>query len=1211
MLIPLRNVGLACLALALSTLFHERTDAMDAPVLSARDVLPLMVYHTQGWGRLGLDTCAHGGSAEPLPLQIGDRNYAQGLGMHAPGETWLALEGRYALFEAEVGVQKQPQDQGSVVFRVYGDDALLFDSGVLRQSDGAKTIRVSVEGVNYLRLENGDGGDGLICDCADWVSLRLTPSPASSRGKKPPIPAVDMAPFGRILTWNPYIKDGTHARRTEAFPARDLFPGTDVKPVDGTCAIPMVEHPHADIGMGCIGVEWLEQRRIRRAELVFDGPAPSSAGAAMEYWAMTPDPHGGTPGVSRWQGHWEHLDAPIVREENGWSVDFPPVLNGWQRPATMKIRWLIPRELKEHRIRRLSAYSDATWEDVDVTLRALKGGTGESAMVRIYNGHFPGDDTSTGSRAWSLEKPLRLRVRKVVDRPWSRAEKTVLRLDLPGRDFGIAVDDIMESGCVYVESAGIVAFPAGEEDAAMAHVAETARGKTILEEVRALPDQTFAQALEHVHRPEADYGPTLLSLAHGDEKFLLQRNGSIGFDAPGQYAGQKRNITVGWEGQANESIERRLEDGWMPIPVITHRQDGVEVRQRTFVAPTGNGPGEGMASWYDDQPLCVAEYTFANTADTARPVALTFTFTAEAGASLRRDARGVVFAASDGPCALLDTTEAGPLDIQVEGSTITVSGALNTGESARCVLLIPGWTVPPEALPAATGTEALAEATRAHWLQVMNGTAQITTPDPMLNNLVRASRVHCMLAARNEEGKRIAPWIASTHYGPLESEAHSLVRGMAFMGHEDFARRGLEFFINRYNDEGYLTTGYTLIGTGWHLWALGEYYALNKNADWMRGVAPEVSRLCRWILAQREKTQQQDAFGQPYPEYGLMPPGVLADWGVYSHYFYLNGNYYAGLEWAGKALADVGWEGAPAMLDQAAQFRQDIRRAFTHVQGQAPVLPLRDGTWVPAYPTQLYCPMPIADMYWGDDAGRSWCYDVELGAHHLVPMGVLEPRDPGVGWMLNHMEDVQFLKSGWFYYPEEGNQADWFNRGGFAKVQPYYARNAEVCAQRDDVKPFIRNYFNAVVSLLNREDLSLWEHFMNGAFNKTHETGYFLYQSRLMFVMERKDALWLAPFVPSAWMADGQAVDVRDMPTFFGKVSYTLTSRMAQGVIEAAISPPRRTPPAEIVVRLRHPEGRTIQSADVKGARLLGIDAGRDTIRLAPSGGEITVSARF
>ncbi|MCL5099089.1 MAG: hypothetical protein M1608_16450, partial [Candidatus Omnitrophica bacterium] len=183
--------------------------------------------------------------------------------------------------------------------------------------------------------------------------------------------------------------------------------------------------------------------------------------------------------------------------------------------------------------------------------------------------------------------------------------------------------------------------------------------------------------------------------------------------------------------------------------------------------------------------------------------------------------------------------------------------------------------------------------------------------------------------------------------------------------------------------------------------------------------------------------------------------------------------------------------------------------------------------------------------------------------------------------------------------------------GGFAKVQPYYARTVEVHALRDDVKPFIRSYFNTIPTLLNREDLSLWEHFFNGAYNKTHETGYLLHQSRTMLLTERGDELWLAPFVTCNWMKDGMAVAVSNAPSNFGLVSYRITSHAAQGYLEAQVSPPSRQAPKYIVIRLRHPDGKPIKSVTVNGKPHTDYDPVGETVRIEPAQGGIVVEAKF
>ncbi len=490
---------------------------------------------------------------------------------------------------------------------------------------------------------------------------------------------------------------------------------------------------------------------------------------------------------------------------------------------------------------------------------------------------------------------------------------------------------------------------------------------------------------------------------------------------------------------------------------------------------------------------------------------------------------------------------------------------------------------------------------------------QIELPDGLLTNVIRASQVHCLLAARNEDGgRRVSPWISSDRYGPLESEANSIVRGMGLLGHDEFTRRSLDYFINRYNSAGYLTTGYTMVGTGEHLWTLAEHYQRTQEQAWLKTIAPEVARVCKWVVAQRAKTKLLDGRGEKVPEYGLFPPGVTADWNRYAYRFFNDAQYCAGLESAARMLSDVQYPDAQALLEEARTYREDLLRAYRWVQARTPVVRLDDGTWVPGDPALLDCPGRVEDFLPGEDGNRSWAYSVEIGAHHLAVNGILDPTSPDVAWMMDYLEEQQFLRTGMGDYPEATNRQDPYNLGGFAKVQPYYGRFAEVYAGRDDIKPFIRAYFNAIPSLLSLENLSFWEHFHNTAgWNKTHETGWFLCQSRIMLVQERGDELWLAPFATSAWFKDGQRISVREAPTRFGRVSYTIESAVSHGEINATIEPPGRQPPQRIVLRVRHPEGKPIQSVTVDGKPHQAFDPRQETITLTPARAAMRVHVQY
>jgi hypothetical protein len=254
----------------------------------------------------------------------------------------------------------------------------------------------------------------------------------------------------------------------------------------------------------------------------------------------------------------------------------------------------------------------------------------------------------------------------------------------------------------------------------------------------------------------------------------------------------------------------------------------------------------------------------------------------------------------------------------------------------------------------------------------------------------------------------------------------------------------------------------------------------------------------------------------------------------------------------------------------------------------------------------------VEDFLPAEDCDRTWAYSIEIGAHQLAATKVLDPSSKDVDWMVDYLEDVQFLRSGWGDYPEENTRKDVFSLGGFAKLQPYYSRIAEVHGLRDDVKPFVRSYFNCIPTLVSQEILSFWEHLHNrGAWNKTHETGWFLCQTRLMFVGERGDELWLAPFVTNHWMKDGLSITVGNAPTRFGKVSYTIMSKVANGEIDAVVQLPKDCTAKKVVLRLRHPDGKPIQSVTVQDKPCTEFDAKKETITLTPGDETVTIRAKY
>ena len=986
--------------------------------------------------------------------------------------------------------------------------------------------------------------------------------------------------------------DGARANRIQEFRAEDLFLETELQPNrEGFYSLPAAAN-----GAACIGLQWFNERALRELALLFAEPTqvPATNGLRVEGWF----------GESAWQGNWQPLSGKFVRDGPRLDFQFPPADRAVQ---TRKIRWILPPGQESARVR-LQAFTVSSWATMNLWVQLEQSRSGSRASLTIYNGEVaPGSDTpNPRSRiSWNPSSPLRLAVR--YSRPSDgKSDPTVLQFRLPAGRAAVAVEDVLANECVYLPDFGLFVarepLPVTLEE----YKSRIAGQKTVLAEVRAMPDQTFAQAMAKTHHEAQGDGPVLLSLACDNTKFVAERNGAVRqVVANATLTDHETQLEVRPSFGSGEParLSRALDGGWLPIPVLTVAQaNGPEYRQRTFVAPLE--PPDSEPARASRRSVCVIEFTVSNTLPEPVEASLGLAFTdPRAGgtaAQLAPDARGWLVRNAHGVLARLVTAAAAQLTAAPHEQGLKVTGKLPAHGAAQVTLLLPAQPdTPLDSLDPAP----LRAATEAYWRAMLSPATQIETPDPFLNNVIRSSQVRCLIAGRNEAGgARVSEWCSAMSYGCLESESHSPIRGMDFLGHAEFARRALDFFIHRYNPDGFLTTGYTTFGTAWHLWTLSEHYALSHDQEWLRRIAPEIARVGHWIVRQTDKTRKLDPRDRPVPEFGLLPPGVLADWNSFAYRFAMDAYYYAALRGLGESLADIDHPDAALFKGQAAELRHHTLRAYAWTQALSPAVPLRDGAWIPYYPSTVHSPGKLADFFPGQDAGRSWCYDVELGAHQLVPAGILDPRSREVERLMDHMEDVQFLSDGWFDYPATMNHADWFNLGGFSKVQPYYCRNAEIYALRDEVKPFLRSYFNTLAAMLNPEVLTLWEHFHHsGAWDKTHETGYFLYQTRTMLVQERGRDLWLAPFVTRHWLQNGSRLSVKQAPTGFGPVSFEVRSHVADNYIEAAIFPPARQAPAALVLRLRHPEGKPIRSVTIGGEATTAFDTRQETVSLKPA----------
>ncbi len=339
------------------------------------------LHYTIGWGLLGIDTCVRPAGRDASPMRIKDKPYTKGIGHHATGEMLIDLSGEYSTFEAEIGVQWQKGETGSVVFQVYVDEVEVFDSGVVREQDAPRPIRIDLTDADEMRLVSSDAGDGIACDCANWAEARLIKNPNAGDGR--PREMFDAAPYARVVTTDPRRADGCKSKRTQEYRPEDVYLATDIVPDDqGHYTVPTVEG-----GQGSIGLLWVERRLLKELVIEFarGTPLPDPQTARVEYWS----------GESRWQGKWEPVDGEIGLHERA-----PRRSAGCSRPRRRRSRWLGcgPSTVRAG-TRRGCGYSlRSPWSDKRAGLRST---TGPSARPKMGNRSCAGPGTCRRRLRWT------------------------------------------------------------------------------------------------------------------------------------------------------------------------------------------------------------------------------------------------------------------------------------------------------------------------------------------------------------------------------------------------------------------------------------------------------------------------------------------------------------------------------------------------------------------------------------------------------------------------------------------------------------------------------------------------------------------------------------------------------------------------------------------------------------------------------------------
>jgi hypothetical protein len=600
---------------------------------------------------------------------------------------------------------------------------------------------------------------------------------------------------------------------------------------------------------------------------------------------------------------------------------------------------------------------------------------------------------------------------------------------------------------------------------------------------------------------------------------------------------------------------------------------------------------------------------------------------------LREDIAVVIDQGRELAICHFETHGRGSLSLDSGMGAVKFSELVRPGEQVSVDLVIPGTPVPlaDAAQLRRLDYDHLHDITVNYWKKLLAAGMNIEVPDSYMQNLFNAS-VHHFLLVQTKDAKRKEnyPNTAMFRYGSIGSESSPIMQAMDMLGMHDRVRNCLRGWLSTQGDskpegayfskEGgfYNFWPNFTIDQGAVLWALAEHYLYTRDKRWLSAAAKQIVDGCDFIIRERRRFMEQSAGEKKPLHYGLAPAGCLADSRDWEYSFMLNGYFYLGLKKSAIALQDVDAKNAARIGAEAEDYLQAIRRVLKECTAISPVTRLRDNTGVPTVPSYLGLRGFSSDVKDSvdPDARHAYAYDSTLGPFHLVKSEVVEPDSPEADWMLNCLEDRFFM----FTPPLLQSRidlselsTDWFNIGGFEKLQPYYVHYQDAYLQRDEIQNFLRGFFNTLLTIADPMTLTFQEELDEdgGEPHKTHEEAWFFHQFRFMLVMEMKNDLFLARGTPREWLRHGERIVVNQASTYFGTLSYSIQSREKEGEIEAKVVPPSRQAPRTLYLRLRHPEKAMIKHVTIDGRPWTRFDPQKEWIEVPVDAGEVAVIAKY
>jgi hypothetical protein len=489
----------------------------------------------------------------------------------------------------------------------------------------------------------------------------------------------------------------------------------------------------------------------------------------------------------------------------------------------------------------------------------------------------------------------------------------------------------------------------------------------------------------------------------------------------------------------------------------------------------------------------------------------------------------------------------------------------------------------------------------AYWEKEYASDTKIITPEPLVNDFYKSGLHHIYITTDADKitGTVYAKSSPAWYETIWANLAIATAVGLDYRGHHQEAEQYLEPFlfwqsiVSPPNMEGASKEGffappkeYSAIpwvsNHGWTLWGLAEHYRITRDKLWLHRITSQLIAGCNWIIRERNRTKTILPSGEKSAGYGLLPAGTVSDDKGSGQYLCTDAHCYRGLRVCADILQEIGHPEAKRLNNETNEYLQAIQEAINRAVLKTEKVRLENGTLIPYVPNEIHQIKP-PDFSPAD----FWPYInyVDAGPMHLVDAEVLDPNSALVDWILRFEEkytvanlanEISVNENWCFSIQQPGNVPVHILRNGISVIEPFYAPHATAYFYRDEIEKYLEIFYNQLAAAISHRTLTPIENRF-GVWNLPWADAEYCKMLRRMLVQEKGSELFLLHALPRLWLSQGKTIRVQNLPTYFGSISFTVSSEIDHNKIRMNLNPPLRNKPETIYIRFRHPDNQEIK----------------------------------